>query len=200
MGDDRWTCSSDDDFAVSMRLEELQEENRRLSSQIRGGEQAAMVCSSLKEVTHPPCVVVNVVQREDKCSNEEDLLRVAGPRRHFDNLEIDPSAIVASCECVVNTPNESGTAPAGTAGPSGLAPAHGNEMTKTSTSSETPKPKRPRGRPPKSIQGRTPKSRSRKPAKNEGAGEPKKSRRPRKGNLVLSIQYCITANDSVYVF
>lgn len=201
-GDDRWTCSSDDDFAVSMRLEELQEENRR---QIRGEEPAAMVCSSPKEVANPPCVVVNVRQRVDRSFNEED---VAGPR-HFDNLEIDPSAIVASCECVVNTPNEIGarfSAPVETVGPSVIAPAQGDETrAKTSTLSEKPKPSRPRGRPPKSIQGEPPKSRSRKPKKEEGADEPKKSRRPRKGNrvpvhVVLSMQYCIITNNSVYGF
>ena len=198
-GDDRWTCSSDDDFAVSMRLEELQEENRRLSALtgwIERKEQEATVCSSPKAILHTPCVVVNVGEGVDEISNEEDttaLLREAGPCCHYDNLEIDPSAIVASCECVVNMPCENESArvsiPAetkGTVDSSVLASSQGNKMrAETSTLLEKPR-SRGRGR-PKSIEVGASRPRSRK-AREEVTNEPKRPRRPRKGNTVHTVK------------
>lgn len=198
-GDDRWTCSSDDDFAVSMRLEELQEENRRLSAltgRIERKEQAVMVCSSPKEVLRPPCVVVNVGEGMDEVSNGEDttaLLRDAGPCCHYDNLEIDPSAIVANCECVVNMPsmcteNESArvSLTAETKDSSVLAHSEGNKMrAEASTVLENPRSSRGRRR-PRSLEGVASKSRSRKP-REEGTDEPKRPRKPRKGNAVHTV-------------
>lgn len=192
-------CSSDDDFAVSMRLEELQEENRRLSAltgQIRREEGAAMLCLSPKEALQPPCVVVNVGEKMNEISNEDDttaLLRDTGPCCHYDNLEICPSAIVASCECVVNTPtvcaeNESAkvsipTERKGTVDSSVLAPAQDDKMrAETSTVSEEPRSSRSCRR-PKSIEGGASKPRTRKPSR-EAEIEPKKPRKPRKGNTV----------------
>lgn len=208
-GDDRWTCSSDDDFAVSMRLEELQEEKRRLSAltgRIERKEQAAGVCSSPKEVLHPPCVVVNVGEGMDEVSNEEGttaLLRDAGPCCHYDNLEIDPSAIVANCECVVNMPsmcaeNESARVSVtaetkGTVDSSVLAPSEGDKMrAETSTVLEKPRSSRSRGR-PRSLEGVASKPRSCKP-REEGTDESKRPRKPRKGNRV-----CMVMLGTLYV-
>ena len=123
-----WMSSSDDEFTVSKRLEELQKEAqmKRMTAPTPRitVEGVSMTCSSPKRIlyVYPPSTV-------DKNSEEEDCCKVQAERFiHCDDLEIDPSAILASCECVENTPVEC----AGMVGVS--ATPHGTEMSSDSDS------------------------------------------------------------------
>ena len=127
-GEEGWMSSSDDEFTVSKRLEELQKEAQMKQMTAPTPhitvEGVSMTCSSPKRIlyVYPPSTV-------DKNSEEEDCCKVQAERFiHCDNLEIDPSAILTSCECVENTPVEC----AGTVAVS-VAP-HGTEMSSDSDS------------------------------------------------------------------
>ena len=113
-----WMSSSDDEFAVSKRLEELQKEAQMEQVTaptpcITAEEGVPMKCSSPKRIlyVYPPCTA----------DENSGCCKVQAQRCiHCNNLEIDPSAILTSCECVANTPVEcvdtisASTAPGGT--------------------------------------------------------------------------------------
>ena len=196
-GDERWTCSSDDDFAVSMRLEELQEEEsiRRsaLTGHIRGEEGVPIVCPPPKKIVYPPSILVNVTGMDKKSSQNA----LTGSCRHCENLEIDPSAIVVSGECAVNTPavctEESQSTRVSIPGGTNVA-----ENTNSQTNVGIPmqsekaevaasqKPARGRGRAKSRESGKDCtkilQQRGRKPAKGP-ANVPKKRGRPRKDSI-----------------
>ena len=113
-----WTCSSDDDFAVSMRLEELQQKEKKNSTTavaecvkeeedeyVVEEEGVSVLCSSPKNLGYPPYVVVDFVEVEK--SQEEEAGRdtlAASSCSQFSSLEIDSSTLVANCENVADAP------------------------------------------------------------------------------------------------
>ena len=120
-----WVSSSDDELAVSMRLEELQKEAQMKQTHaptpcITAEEGVPMKCSSPKRIlyVYPPCTVDSNSEGENCCSVQA--LRCS--------LEVDPKAILTSCEYVANTP----VVCAGTDGGS-VAP-HGAETSPNSCS------------------------------------------------------------------
>ena len=113
-----WTCSSDDDFAVSIRLEELQQKEKKNSMTavtecvkeeedecVVEEEGVSVLCSSPKNLGYPPYVVMDFVEVEK--SQEEEAGRdtlAASSNSQFSSLEIEPSALVANCENVADAP------------------------------------------------------------------------------------------------
>ena len=103
-------CTSDDDFAVSMRLEELQQRQRMKEAALmdrssRGDEEMQLTCVPPNNLC-PSSAVENTERDGAQCNVQSPIdAATGGSCTHYGNLEIDPRAVISCGECgVVNMP------------------------------------------------------------------------------------------------
>lgn len=103
--DAAWTCSSDDDFAVSLRLEELQRRSLREASLVAAemdplavgqGVEVPMVCLSPELAGFSPLAMKHSAQHQ-----EADRLGGCGHQPQGSALEIDPSGLEMESRALV---------------------------------------------------------------------------------------------------